>query len=75
VVVLDPSLPLLFQLVTFLLDPLLAVDDLLQALLDLDGLALLGPLDHLQALLQGLNLTLQATGATLVLRDHRIMSF
>lgn len=74
-VVLDPSLPLLFQLVTFLLDPLLAVDDLLQALLDLDGLALLGPLDHLQALLQGLNLTLQATGATLVLRDHRIMSF
>lgn len=74
-VVLDPSLPLLFQLVTFLLDPLLAVDDLLQALLDLDCLALLGPLDHLEALLQGLNLTLQPTGATLVLRDHRIMSF
>jgi hypothetical protein len=30
----------------------------LQALLDLDGLPLLGPLDHLQALLQGFNLTL-----------------
>jgi hypothetical protein len=75
VVVLDPSLPLRFQLVTFLLDPLLALNDLLQALLDLDGLPLLGPLDHLQALLQGLNLTLQPTGTTLVLRDHSIMSF
>ena len=74
-VVLDPFLSLRFQLVTFLLDPLLAVDDLLQALLDLDSFPLLGPLDHLQALLQGLNLTLQPTGTTLVLRDHCIMSF
>jgi len=75
VVVLDPSLPLRFQLVTFLLDPLLALNDLLQALLDLDSLPLLGPLDHLQALLQGFNLALQPTGTTLVLRDHSIMSF
>jgi len=75
VVVLDPPLPLRFQFVTFLLNPLLALDDLLQALLDLDGLALLGPLDHLQALLQGLKLALQPPGTTLVLRSHRIMSF
>jgi hypothetical protein len=75
VVVLDPPLPLRFQLITFLLNPLLAFDDLLQALLDLDSLALLGPLDHLEALLQGLKLTFKPPGSALVLRSHRIMSF
>jgi len=75
VVVLDPPLPLRFQLITFLLNPLFAFDDLLQALLDLDSLALLGPLDHLEALLQGLKLAFQPPGTALVLRSHRIMSF
>ena len=68
-IILDPALSLRFQLLAFLHDPLLTLNDLQNPFLHLSDLDLFPSLDHLEPLLECLHLPLEPPRPPLMLAD------